>query len=557
MYKTDQLFDDILRNRGALKRNGVADKSDYERVWDAFNRYLTETHQKRQTMNVHNFCKIGWKIEEHQGKPRLRPYFSPADSFLRVHNLEAKMHPLVSDRYLTASEELNLSKAAIRYSGNLTKDNIFMGLRAIVHQIGEAAASQQVCIDFELGQLVIKDKDVQFRFLAEIYTQQGLEVPEGAVDATEYRPSAATYGPPTEDALTLNVKGSNASRQSGTIIANGMGGWEDTEVSPKTARSGRTSEYGDKCAPGDASSAVSAQDHRQAAHIEALGRHIAQMEADAAQVISEKKLWEGHLERCGNLEQKDVEWRKTIVKDYADQLQIQIKEEEERRANAKKAYKTDATQHDFPCFKEPHDANVRGYLDERKANLRADLEQQVQSKREIKKKHRQREKELDEVNNEASQYEIKALKKVEIDKKLYERAQLAQAWDQDVRLKTVKKAIQDHHKTPGPKTVLHGLFSGLGNSGCETLSVPAASPRLGTPGSMSDRSSLPGSARRAPLGAAGSLALQRERQKAQKTAQVLSATPSKTSTPQVTPTSADVAAGRKLSQVKSPIIVTS
>merc|ERR1719263_1936458 len=130
-----------------------------------------------------------------------------------------------------------------------------------------------------------------------------------------------------------------------------------------------------------------------------------------------------------------------------------------------------------------------------------------------------RERELDMVNMEANQFDDKSFKREEFDKKAQERALLAQSWDQDVRLKTVKKAIEDHHRTPGPKAVLHSLVSNLSGSvvdGPGPLSL--LSPRLSTPGAQSDRSSassrMSGSARRVPtFGASASLALQKDKLK--------------------------------------------
>lgn len=177
MSQLDRLFDEIVKVRGPLKKGSQADKADYAQVWDALNRYLTVTHQKRQTLNVHNFCKIGWRVEEFQGKARLRPHFQLAETFMRVFNLEAKAHQILPERSLSSVEEFNFSKAAIRYSQSLTKDNVFMGLRAIVHQIGEVAAREQITIDFELGQLVCKDRDVQFFFC-------GRYIPPGRIGST-------------------------------------------------------------------------------------------------------------------------------------------------------------------------------------------------------------------------------------------------------------------------------------------------------------------------------------------------------------------------------------
>jgi len=520
MSNLDRVLQEIVKVRGPLKKGGAQDKTDYLQVWDAFNRYLTVTHQKRQTLNVHNFCKIGWKIEELNGKARLRPHFQLADSFMRVFNLEAKSHSIIADKHFTSVEEFNYSKAAIRYSQSLTKDNIFMGLRAIVHQIGESAAHDQLVIDFEIGKLLVKDRDVQFVFMAELYLQEGLEVPDDALDATEYVPSVS-FGPPSKDALSLSLQGKSHVSQS--VKANSFGGWEDVEpLSPRSIMTNDTQPS--KLALSAIGSAdathVPAQDMtRHLAHVEALGRHISQMEGDAAKAITEKHLWEGHLERCNGLEQKDVEWKRAVAKDHADQLKIQMRQDDAKRAQDQDNFLTKVSMHDFPCFKEAHDQDVRGYLHERRDNLKRDLEQQVESRSRMQQVQKKREMELELNNIEAGQYEIQKIKNAELSKKQQERAILAQAWDQDVRLKTVKKAIDDHHRTPRPKAILNDLISNVSGSVREsnTPMIMPTTPRLETPGALSDRGSVASSrmstARRRPIGAAGSLSLQKEKEK--------------------------------------------
>lgn len=404
-----------------------------------------------------------------------------------------------------------------------------MGLRAIVHQIGEASSREQVVIDFEVGQLIVKDRNVHFIFVADIYAQEGLDVPEGALEKADYVPSN-TYGPPSQDALSLNVQGKAHS----SVVANSYGGWEDVDLSPRSA----TTPGSQRSRPSalmidDASVVGSSEDQgRHFAQVEALSRHIGKMEADAAKAISEKHLWEGHLERCNGIEENDMEWRRTIEKDHAEQLKLQILQDEDRRVQEKAKHKTRADMHDFPKFEETNDADVRGYQNQRRANLKQDLDLQVEARNRMQQLQKQRERELEMNNIEASQFEIKNIKRDEQARKNQERAILAQAWDQDVRLKTVKKAIEDHHRTPGPKSVLSGLVGLVSNIGSSAggsapgsiagsitpLGMP--SPRLGTPGGLSDRSSLAssrglGSARRKTptLGAAASLSLQKEKLK--------------------------------------------
>merc|ERR1712025_483896 len=90
-------------------------------------------------------------------------------------------------------------------------------------------------------------------------------------------------------------------------------------------------------------------------------------------------------------------------------------------------------------------------------------------------------------------------------KKEHEREQLAQHWDRDVRLNKIKKAIEAHHTRPVP--LPSDMRGAVGASQTVTFDAPPLSARSGP---SSDRGMrMPG--RRTPLGAAGSLALQRER----------------------------------------------
>lgn len=513
MYTLDRLLEDVLRQRGALKKGGQVDIADYVKVWDAFNRYLTATVQKRQTLNVPNFCKIGWRIEELQGKAKVRPHFQLAESFGRVYNLEANAHPSASDRGLSTTEEFNFSKAAIRYSQSLSKDNIFMGLRAMVHMIGEAASrGEQVCIDFEIGKLVCSDRDCHFAFVADLYLQEGLDVPNGAVEATDYKPSV-TFAPPSKDALTLSLQGTS-------VRANGLGGW--VEESPRSTAGNAGRGPSALQALDSTNGVVSHAEGRDWAQMEALNRHLTQMEEDAAKAMLEKDRWEGHLKRCTELEQKDQEWRRTLAKDYAEQLKLQMRQAEEKRAHGREQYITHASMHEFPSFVEPADADVREYVHERRAHLKEDLDQQCEAKRRVKQMMKQHERQLEMTNIEVGQAEMARLQKERVTKKEAERAALSQAWQHDVQLKNVRKAIEDHHKTPGQKAELHGMVATLGNNiggsrtntGMPTLQLQALDTGSGGPPSerlSTGRSTLSGSVRRMPLGAAASLALHKDK----------------------------------------------
>uniref|UniRef100_A0A7S1WT69 CCDC81 HU domain-containing protein n=1 Tax=Alexandrium catenella TaxID=2925 RepID=A0A7S1WT69_ALECA len=526
MHSLERVLEDVARQRGPLTKRGAG----YADVWDAFSHYLTAVMQQRQTLSVMNFCKIGWRVEELvQGRAKLRPHFQVADSFARAHHLDLRAQVGIPDKHFTAIEEFNFSKAAIRYSQSLTKDNIFMGMRAIVQHLGEVVASgQQMSIDLEVGKLVCSDRDVRFVFLADLYLQEGLAAPDGALESTGYRPSA-TFAPPSKDALTLSLSGTrHLGNRAGNVKATALGGWDDAasmdqDVAPPMSDSGDS--VSTFCPP-SASSHFSAHEK---VHQEALGRHVAQIGFEAASAMAEREQWEEHLERCAAEDQRDKQWRKALNKEHALHLQAQMRQAAERRAEGRQNCIEQASCHDFPNFVEPQDLAVHDYIRGRRTMLREDLDQQVGTKQLKKAVDKQRERELDTTHAEASQRELALMRQEAAAKRESEKAALTQSWEKDKHIRTVRKAIQDHHKTPGStSSELSGMVRAVLPTGARqgTMAPGAATPRSSPPGVGMPSLALPspradsgppssrpvtGSVRRMPLGAAASLALHRER----------------------------------------------
>merc|ERR1719161_2836612 len=78
----------------------------------------------------------------------------------------------------------------------------------MIQILGEACSQgKAVSVDFELGTLICKDREPRFAFAAELYVAEGLQVPSGAAEALEYKPSVS-FAPPTKDALSLSLVGS-------------------------------------------------------------------------------------------------------------------------------------------------------------------------------------------------------------------------------------------------------------------------------------------------------------------------------------------------------------
>jgi len=487
MYTLELLLADVHKLRGPVGKRSGSD-GGYRNVWDAFNRYLSHCMEQHQTLNIPNFCKLGWRIDEQgrNGKPaRLRPHFQMADTFVRAYGIDARAHPSQADKTLTTAEDFNFSKAAIRYSQDLTKENLFMGLRAIIQQLGEVISKgQKVSIDFEVGRL-FGERELRFSFVADIYLNEGLPVPEGTIEATDYKP-AATFAPPSKDALSLSLHGTNRPA-TGAVApqADALGGWNE-----RGSSAGYDLEHLTRGSDPGSEAGVTAVDAVQQA---ALARYVDRLQAEAAGAVTDKEEWESHLTRCVAEELKDAEWRRALNKDHSEQLRMQMQHTEVRRSDGREHCVQQASMHNFPNFGEHPEVDIQEYVSERRGHLKEDLEQQIMAKQKIKDLQKEQERTLAAFHVQASQQELSEMKQGDVVKRLEERAFLNDAWNQQRHLKSVTTAIQEHHKAPGKKAgVISGLLNDLG-VGLDAPGGGHGAPRAG--GSLGGRGGTGGSAR--------------------------------------------------------------
>lgn len=518
----DQILSDVLQEKGSLVRGQEAEKGDYQQVWDAFNRYVTAILSKRMTLDVPSFCKIGWRVDHLQGKVKLRPHFQLTDSFLRVHELDTNHHPTLPDTQLSPISEFNYSKAAIKYSQGLTKATMFVGLRAIVQKIGEACRRQQVAIDFEMGQLLCNERIAHFAFVGELYRQEGLEIPTGALVDVKYRPSR-TFAPATAEGLALSVRG----KSSGRAVPDSPRAARSQQEPPSPSRLVRKScertsadgvsqavvtQESDTSRPDVADNAdvlKAAVDDidaaaRQRVQRVALERHLEEVKADAAEVLQVRTRDKEFTKECESREAVVATGRRDFYGDHNEELKRQMRQLDEKRQAGRENAIVQASQHDFPCFGEVPKGDPREYIGERKRNLKEDLDQQVSQKHIERNALKQQDNEFSAKDAEQSKAIVQRRAAEETAKKEKERNVLSDAWELSIRLKQVQKAIDSHHLTGGKKD-LPKLTADL-RSQVPSLAMPE--PRLGTGNSRLST----GSARRVPIGAAASLALRRDRQ---------------------------------------------
>jgi hypothetical protein len=562
MYTLQSLLEEVAKKRGRLldkTKSPGQPSEDYAQVWDTFNRYVTACMAQKKGVNVTNFCRVGWKLEtKRQNKVQYRPYFQLADSFCSAYNVdESRRAPVPPEKELCSMEEFNFSKAAIKFSQTLTKDMMFTGLRSIVQSLGEAIAeSKTISADFEFGRLTCQNNDPRFVFAAQLYTQEGLSPPKDALDKLSYQPSVS-FMPPSKDALSLNIAGNKAGAPSepqpdqspgpqtpaaapsevpiprtppppGYDVERSLppsrGGESVAGLSDTKPSHGRQTPFGSERSTaassqrsrsmadlqgGGAASDVSGGSvgKEEAAYREAMDRHISEMEQRAAMAVFEKKEWEGHIHNCLMQEKDDIGRRRALCEANSDFVKQQMAWNADKRKDGRKTFIENASAHDFPVFTEPPDNELQEQMRNQQQRLRSDLDTQVRTNNTLRNLARQRERELEHNQLEANRQEMAMLRSLDKSKKDHQKEVLSMAWNRDVRMRNIWKAIDGHVNSAAKQSGID--INQLGGDTGVPATPSLASGRSGSLPSLGR--AMTGSQRRVPTGA--SMNLEKQKQK--------------------------------------------
>jgi len=518
MYGLKELLADTQKKRGSLVQ-GSKNAEDYLEVWDTFNRYVTSLFKEKKGLNVTNFCKIGWVVERRRagGNNVMRPYFAVADSFCKGFGVELSRMPKLEEKDFCPIEEFNFSKAAIRYSSKLTKDHVFSGLRYLVQQLGEAAGSgKPVALEFEQGKLIIQERKPRFAFAAEIFAKEGLQVPADAEKDLNYKPSV-TFQPPSQDALSLSLSGSQVGQDKVPVVPSEPevvpqeepSGWEyentgaadvlyePSERSVEKMARGASPSLSTVTGSGSAMSGEDADCKQHYAYKEALDRHLTEMEIRASEAVKERQEWENHITRCLQQERDEFEKKRQLNMENADFLHQQMRWNEEARHDQRRHLVDCASAHDFPHFSEPPEAELRRVNRKQQDKFHTDLDHQVRTNDALRHLQRQSERELEASQLEANREEMRQIRNSEQARKQADRETLTNSWNQEIRMKGIWKAIENHTNAAAHSVPL-------------TLDAPK-DPRAML---RSSSGSSVASSRRVPMGASQSLQMQKDKLKA-------------------------------------------
>jgi hypothetical protein len=515
MYTLDNLLKDAAAKRGKLAPKEGGDPVDYAEVWNAYTRYLASCLEQRRGLQLSSFCKIGWQLE----KPSFQasreqkgvPFFQITEQFARAYCPNEVGKRLVGDKDVSPCEDFNYSKAAIKFSQQLTKDQVFTGLRALVQQLGEAVVEgKDMDIPFAgVGRLSVRDREFRFSFSSEVTSTEGMRPPSptqnGAPTGAQRSSAAAFRKDAPEEAKELGIRGGSM-RQDATQLrqmpaldmsaqAPQESGFRQDDQ-PSRRSDLRSSASEPKMGDGRRTPMLTSQQYkREVAYKEAMDRHISEMEARASEAVKEKEAWHQHVNDCLSQERDELQVKRARAQQNQYFLRQQVQWREKQKKEQRKDEIVAASAHDFPKFTEPAEQEMKEFMNGQQARVRNDLDDQVRTNNTLRNLTKRRERALEVDQLEANRMEMAMLREAERAKKAYDKEALATAWNSEIRMKNIWKAIESHNKVGSSAT----------SQAPQVLNVEQIPPSRGGSSTISAGRLMTGSSRRVPLGASSSL----------------------------------------------------
>merc|ERR1711959_347550 len=140
-------------------------------------------------------------------------------------------------------------------------------------------------------------------------------------------------------------------------------------------------------------------------------------------------------------------------------------------------------------------AEMKEFVAGQQARVRADLDEQVRTNNTLRNLQKRRERALEADQLQANRMEMAMLREAERAKKSYDKEALATAWNSEIRMKNIWKAIDSHNK----------VGSQASSQPPQVLSIDQVPPSRGGTSVASAGRLMTGSSRRVPLGASNSL----------------------------------------------------
>merc|ERR1719263_1617154 len=232
---------------------------------------------------------------------------------------------------------------------------------------------------------------------------------------------------------------------------------------------------------------TSQQYKREVAYKEAMDRHISEMEARAGEAVREKEAWHSHVNDCLQQERDEMQVKRSRAQQNQYFLRQQVQWREKQKKEQRKDDIVASSAHDFPTFTEPAEKEMKEFVSGQQARMRADLDEQVRTNNTLRNLQKRRERALEVDQLTANRMEMAMLREAERNKKAYDKEALATAWNSEIRMKNIWKAIESHNKVGS---------SQAGSHAPQVLELP---PSRGS-STVSAGRIMTGSSRRVPLG---------------------------------------------------------
>lgn len=490
----------LLEETGKLLEGKPGAAAHLAEVWEATDRYVASCLEQKRGVILPNFCVLGWQVTRLRDKSVHRPHFRLLDTFVRAHGIDTtKEVAPAREQELMPTEEFNFSKAAIKFSSQLTKDHVFTGLRLLIQKAGEVIGQNRPTIlEFSFGKLIAKERTVRFAFAPELYIAHGIDVPDGS-DAKPFvtNPTFCMPDSETRDGLSLKGNGVRSNRVGCPLTCPDVETPEDTERGASSL--GRTE------AP--ARTQACADAYRDAVH-----RQISTLEERASRALHERRELDSYVQRCMDADAAMYAHRQGKLREHRAHLQLQIDEkrvaprERERdgcsdcasvsegslqpgvherflggpQESSREAMAPREPRHrpaGKRCRGRPH-AEGLVTLQVPEGNLRVALEEQIQGNRARREAMKGQERQFDERLLEVESQQASASHDLQMERRAREKEVLSRAWQEGRRLKEIQKsieAIELGKRPPCDAPCIAAPAVGILPHTCS----PPASPRLG------------------------------------------------------------------------------
>merc|ERR1740121_1306999 len=134
---------------------------------------------------------------------------------------------------------------------------------------------------------------------------------------------------------------------------------------------------------------------------------------------------------------------------------------EEKRKEQRRDDIVVASAHDFPNLKAPaQGSELKAHIKGKQTRMKEYLDGQVRASATLKNLTKQREQAMEAMQLQANRQEMALLREAERAKRQYDKEALAAAWNADIRLKNIWKAIEAHEKGSASRTPSAVLLDG-------------------------------------------------------------------------------------------------